>query len=183
MNKYTILGGIALIGLAPAFADQSKFYAELGYARYGIDVSDQDFDPGALQLRGGHMFSPHLGVELEAAIGVNDGSLSGGGTRISVEVDHAITAFLVGRWPVTERVELLGRAGYQKLDVSVTGEQTGQATVRQSGDGEGIVYGGGLEYRFGAYGVRADYTWASEASPFPASDRIETLSVSLTRAF
>lgn len=183
MNKYTILGGIALIGLAPASADQSEFFAELGYARYGIDVSDQDYDPGANQLRGGYMFSPHLGIELEAAVGANDGSLSSGGTRISVEIDQAIAAYFVGRWPITERVELIGRAGYQKLDVSVAGEQTGQATVRQSGDGEGVVFGGGLEYQFGTYGVRADYTWASEASPFPASDRIETISVSLTRAF
>ena len=183
MNKYMILGGISLVGLAPAFADQSEFYAELGYARYGIDVSEQDFDPGAIQLRGGYEFSPYLGVELEAAVGTNDGSVSSDDARLTVAVDQAIAGHFVARWPISERAELIGRAGYQKLDVSVTGEQTGQPTVRQSGDGEGFVFGGGLEYQFGAFGVRADYTWASEASPFPASDRIETLSVSLTKAF
>jgi len=183
MNKYMILSGVALIGLAPAVADEKTYYAELGYARYGIDVSDQDFDPGTIQLRGGYMFSPYLGVELEAAVGANDASLSSQDTRITVEIDQAFAGYLVGRWPVTERAELVGRAGYQKLDISVAGEQTGQATFRQSGDGEGIVFGGGLEYQFGVFGIRADYTWASEASPFPASDRIETLSISLTRAF
>jgi len=183
MNKYMILGGTLLVGFAPALADQSKFYAELGYARYGFDVSEQDFDPGAIQLRGGHMFSPHLGLELEAAVGTNDGSVSSGDTRLIVTVDQAIAAHFVARWPISENTELIGRAGYQKLDVSVSGEQTGQTAVRQSGDGEGFVFGGGLEYDFGVFGVRADYTWASEASPFPASDRIETLSVSLTRAF
>ncbi|MEM7458036.1 MAG: porin family protein [Pseudomonadota bacterium] len=183
MSKYKILSGIALMGFAPAFADQSDFYAELGYARYGIDVSEQDFDPGAIQARAGYMIWPQIGIELEAAAGAHESSLSSGDTRLGVKIDQALAGYLVGRWPVSERIDLVGRAGYQKLDVSVTGEQTGQPTVRQNGDGEGVVFGGGLEYQFDAFGVRADYTWSSEASPFPASDRIETLSISLTRAF
>lgn len=183
MSKYKILSGIALMGLAPAIAEPSGFYAELGYTRYGIDVSEQDFDPGAVQIRAGYMVWPQIGVELEAAAGTHDASLSSEDTRLSVKVDHALAAYLVGRWPVSERIDLVGRAGYQNLEVSVTGEEAGQPTARQSGDGDGLVFGGGVEYQFDAFGVRADYTWSSEASPFPASDRIETLSISLTRAF
>lgn len=183
MIKFVTLIGMALIGLAPSLAEQPGFYAELGYAQFGIDVSDRDFDPGAVQLRGGYMFSPYFGVEAEAAIGAVDGTQSGQGTRLSVEVDQAIAAYLVGRWPVTDRIELIGRTGYQKIDISVEGQDAGQAISRQSGDGEGLVFGGGAEYQFGAFGVRADYTWASEASPFPSSERIETVSLSLTKAF
>lgn len=131
MSKYKILSGIALMGFAPAFADQSDFYAELGYARYGIDVSEQDFDPGAIQARAGYMIWPQIGIEVEAAAGAHKSSLSSGDTRLSVKIDQALAGYLVGRWPVGERIDLVGRAGYQKLDVSVTGEQTDHPTERR----------------------------------------------------
>lgn len=183
MKTRALVCGVLACSCSLAYGDENGFYAEIGYSQYGIDIVDQDFDPSAIQLRAGYRVSPFIGFEAEVSDGFSGASVSAPNEKLTVRVDQTIAGFAVGRWPVTDRVDLFGRVGYQAMDVSVKGEVTGQQTVRQSGDGEGIVYGGGAEYRFGKFGVRADYTWSSEASPFPASDRIETLSIGVTHRF
>ncbi|MEL7033006.1 MAG: porin family protein [Pseudomonadota bacterium] len=183
MKNSLAITGALFVALSPAAVAESGFYAEAGYARYGIDVVEQDFDPGAAQVRGGYMFTPNFGVELEGATGLHDASVSDAGTRLTIELDYIISANLIGRYPLSDRLQVLGRIGHQTIDLTVIGEATGEDTVRQSGDDDGFVFGLGLEYQFDQFGVSAGYTRADEASPFPSSDRIEVLSIGLTRRF
>ncbi len=183
MNKFVIVGCVIACGQLPAVGQEAGPYVEVGYALQGIDIVDQDFDTSAAQARGGYMITPYLGVEAEGSYGLKGASIEGQGTAISVRVDGAIAGYAIARWPVADRIELIGRVGYQQIDVSVKAEEAGEPTTRMSGDGEGVVYGGGVQFQLDGFAVRADYTWSSEASPFPASDRIETISVGIAKRF
>ena len=183
MKHSLTIPAILMMTFAPVAVAEAGFYAEAGYARYGIDIVEQDFNPGAFQVRGGYMLNSYFGVELEGTIGIHDDSVSDAGSRLTIELDHTVAASLVGRLPLSERLQIIGRIGHQTINLKVSGEAVGEETVRQSGNDDGGVLGAGLEYRFEQFGLRADYTRSDEASPFPASDRVEVLSIGLSRKF
>ena len=183
MKHHLILAGLVASAALPAVAQESGFYGEAGLAAPVFDIASRDFAPVTVQVRGGYMLGEHFGVELEAATGIADATESEAGSSISLEINHMIAGYAVARWPVSDRIGLVGRVGYQQIDVSVEGRSPGDPVFRQSGDGEGAVFGGGVTYDLGGFGVRADYTWAGDASPFPSSDKIGTVSIGLTKSF
>ncbi len=166
-----------------AMAGDENYYAEIGYTRFGLDILGRDFDPTALQLRGGYRVNPVFGVEVEAAYSLNGATIKGTTDTATLKFDQSLAGFVLAKWPLTQRVDVIGRVGYQKIDASIKVEQAGLITFQQKGKGEGFIYGVGVAYKFDGFGLRADYTWSGEASPFPTSERIETLSLSLSKSF
>ncbi|MEQ9314841.1 MAG: outer membrane beta-barrel protein [Henriciella sp.] len=183
MKIQMILAGVAASAVLPAVAQESGFYGEAGLAVPVFDVAERDVSPVTVQARGGYMASEHFGFELEAATGIADAEESDGASSVSVEINHMIAGYAVARWPVNEKLGLVGRVGYQQIDVSIEGRSPGDPVFRQSGDGDGVVFGGGVTYDLGGFDMRADYTIAGEASPFPSSDKIGTFSLGLVKRF
>ena len=117
---------------APAMAQDpaSPVTGSIGYTHLDGD----DGSLGAVTGRLGYRFTPYIGIEGEASVGVQDED--------------------VGTVPVSPNVELFGRVGYGTT--SLKGEVAG---VDVSEDGESINYGAGANWFFdGQNGVRADWT-------------------------
>ena len=141
------LASLAALAVAtPAFAQGD---IELGAAYSHFDADGANLD--ALTARGTYFFTPHVGVEGEASIGVGDDNVG----AAKVELDNSLAAFGVVQMPVAERVDLFARAGYASNDYNVDVPGLGSA----SGSDDGFAYGvGGKVYLNDRFGVRADVT-------------------------
>lgn len=115
---------------------RSDFRLGRGLGGFGFDSTDT-----AYNLYGGSFFNNNVGVE----IGFNDfGKVArAGGTTKAM----GLNASLVGRLPVTQQFNVLGRLGttYARTDVSAS-PLSGLATGSESGFG--LAYGLGVEYAF-----------------------------------
>jgi hypothetical protein len=155
---------IAAALLAPAAASaqtaDSGFYGSAGYAI--ISPNGAPSDLGAVNLRGGYQFNPYLGVEVEGALGVDDGHFTTGtgatAIRGSYKLDWSVGAFGVARYPVSDKFDVFARAGV------VHGEFKGKArsgtTVVSASSNDELFAGGvGAQFNIDAQnGIRADYT-------------------------
>jgi opacity protein-like surface antigen len=125
-----------------------------GTAYIGLNIGRSDFQLGrslgafpfdsedtSYNVYGGSFFSNNLGVE----IGLNDfGKIARGGRTTKA---MGLNTSLVGRLPVTQQFNLMGRLGttYGHTDVSAS-PLSGLATGSESGFG--LAYGVGVEYAF-----------------------------------
>lgn len=139
----------ATVAVVP-MASAQGWYADGGYTFAGIDEGGVDVDLGGVTLRGGYDFSPNFGVEAEGVIGVADDDFGG----VSVELDHLVGVYGKGIWPVSDTVDLYGRAGVVEGELSVSGGGFGA-----SDSDTGIAYGvgGTLDLTDRMY-ARGDYT-------------------------
>ncbi len=123
------VAALALAGAAQAqiFLDP-KFEASAAYSR----VSDSDGDAviGALTLRGGVDFSSFLGFEAEGSIGVFDDDDE------DVELDSALGAFAKGTFLVTPNIDVHGRAGLGRVELTAAGEGQDETGVALGLGGE-----------------------------------------------
>lgn len=149
-----ILAAAAVSALAaPAFAQSVQgpsYYGTLGYSQ--LDHSDGDL--GAVTGRIGAKFSPYIGVEGEASVGVKDDDFTIAGVDGKLEHEYDAAAYVVGTLPVTQNLELFARGGYgtTKIKAEIAG-------IDEDADGESWNYGAGANYYFdGQNGVRADWT-------------------------
>lgn len=149
-----LLAAVAVAAVSsPAFAQSIQgptYYGTLGYSQ--LDHSDGDL--GAVTGRIGAKFSPYIGVEGEASVGVRDDDFNVAGVDGSIEHDYDAAAYVVGTLPVSPNLELFARGGYgtTKIKAELGG-------VEQEADGESWNYGAGANYYFdGQNGVRADWT-------------------------
>gem|GEM_PF-1442310 len=132
------------------------------YGSLGATMYDVDSELFGAQARFGWQSKSFFGAELEGSIGVRDEdtTITVGGVPLAgnLGVDTQIAGFGVARIPVSERINLLGRVGYHRADLS--GEVTDGVTVTDLDfSAEGIAYGVGAEYALGRKtSVRADYT-------------------------
>lgn len=132
----------ALFGLPALAHAEAQVYGTVGYANLDVDPVNL----GAIQGRLGVQFNPYIAVEGEAAFGIQDDEIAG----VSVELKHEIAAFLVGKVPVSESVNLFARVGYSSNEIEVAGAGV---------SGDGFAYGVGGEAFFTANdGVRLDWT-------------------------
>jgi opacity protein-like surface antigen len=146
--------GIAL--LAGASAASAENYASIGYSK--IDL--EGIKLGAVNARLGTNINPWFGVEGELAIGVDDDSETvpagdpdfPAGTY-AVDLKHQIAAFAVARAPLGEGFTVFGRVGYASSKAEFTSPT---ASVQAKGDG--VAYGIGAQYQFGANAIRGDVT-------------------------
>lgn len=155
---------VAAALLAPAAASaqtaDTGFYGSAGYAI--ISPSGAPSDLGAINVRGGYQFNPYLGIEVEGAVGVDDGHFTSGtgatAVRGSYGLDWSVGAFGVARYPVSDQFDVFARAGV------VHGEFKGKArsgatTVRVNDNDEAFAAGVGAQVNFDdKNGIRADYT-------------------------
>lgn len=178
------LGLLAPAGAGHAVAEGPGWYGSAGYGHTSFETSQLDVQVGAIEARIGYQFPGWFGIEAEAAFGVSDYSVTGGGSnRILIELDHSAGAFAVARVPVGSRAAFRARLGYRESRFTLDTRSPGDPPFRQSASDGGVVVGIGGEYAFGDLGLRADYSRAIDATPFRDVDHTDTLSISIVKRF
>jgi hypothetical protein len=140
MTKFALSAAVAAAAMLamPMSVASAEPYVGLGYTHYDTD----DGDIGGATGRLGYNFNRNLGVEGEATFSVDDDD--------AVELDQAYAGYVVGRLPVSQSFDLLGRVGYQNAEFS---------TPLGDADADGLGYGVGAQWNVNqTFGVRADYT-------------------------
>jgi hypothetical protein len=174
MLKIATISAVALLATFASAAqaqDAGKYYVEGGYAN--VDFDGENF--GAANFGAGIKFNKYFGAEANVAFGISEQSYTEQGVTVDVKVDNIVAAYLVGSYPVSANVELLGRIGYLR------GELSGEAgNTKVSIDDDAFAAGVGVRYfpNGGLNGVRADFTRAD----FDGND-VDQLSISYIRRF
>ncbi len=144
------------MAVAPAQAQETGLYVNGGVTHFSADTVDL----AGITGRVGYNFTPYVGVEGEATVGVIDDG--------NVELDKEAALFGVARWPVGERIDLFARAGVSHVDVT-------------GGEDEGFAFGLGGNYWFTPVdGIRADIT---RHNVDDAGGDVDAFSVSYARRF
>ena len=162
----SILLGIAALGFSTtAYAQDSNAYVNLGVKTY-------EFDTYNLMARLGYNFSQNFGIEAEGSLGLIDNEIR---TGVDLETQWDLGAYIVGRVPVSEKLDLFARAGYTSVNFHVEG--TGVQTADFNADG--FAVGGGLQYNISDLnGIRIGYTY-NEADGIDA----DVIDLSFVRKF
>jgi hypothetical protein len=141
--------GIAAFA-APAMAQDANsgvtYYGNLGYT--GVDSKGTDLS--AIDGRLGARFGRYLGVEGEAAFGVNSDSV---GSGTNVRLNNAEAVYGVAYLPVRPNIDLFARVGYGGEDYHFSGAFPGHDNTNSWNYGVGAQY-----FWDGKDGVRGDYT-------------------------
>ena len=163
----TAAAGLAAAILAPAAASAQDLTPITTYGTAGYAASEANgVNLGAIQGRVGARFGKYLGVEGEAAFGVNNDKTYVAGVPVKVDETRQVAAYGVGYLPVAPNADLFVRVGYgsTKLKGSVAGTSA-------SADGDSWNYGVGGQYFFNdKNGVRADYTREEFVSDGPKAN-------------
>jgi hypothetical protein len=147
MNKVAIIAAasaaLGVVGLsAPASAQTAptNWYANLGYTHFDTNRGDL----GGVTGRVGYQFTPFIGAEGEASVGVNESNIG--------KLKDAWGVYGVGAIPVASNIGVFGRVGYQGMDIDGRHGATNQKT-------SGLGYGGGVQWHAAnGFGVRGEYT-------------------------
>ena len=146
-NKLKAFAALCIV-IAPVAAAQGGAEVSGSYSHVDSDAGDL----GAVTARGTYFFSQYFGAEAEASVGVKeeDNSPLFG---FSTELDHSVAGFGVVRAPLSDRVELFGRIGYQSSEISADVPGGGNNSI----DIDGLAYGvGGKFFVTDRLGVRLD---------------------------
>jgi hypothetical protein len=156
----------ALLMATPTVAQDfsNQAYLNLGYTNFALseigdeDVSDADFNLGAVTARGGARLTNYFGVEGELGVGVRDQKEGSGVNSVRSKLNYEAAAFVVGYLPVSPNGELFARAGVGTTELEIEeGSALGGVTTTGSQSVLGLGVGG--QYFFdGVNGVRGDYT-------------------------
>jgi hypothetical protein len=161
----TILASLAAISLVaictPAAA--ANYYGSIGYAQ--VDADDASL--GAVAGRVGWQSDSFWGVEAEAAVGTSDETIAG----VDYKIEHALAVYGVARYPVAEGFEVLARLGY------------GTAKVKNSGSDDGVAFGVGAQYNWGANGVRGDFSRTRADLGSGVTEDVNAWAISFVRKF
>lgn len=189
-----LLAPVALLSFSvPAFAEnfEGPFAGTAaGYSRdeVGPEFGDgtelpEDLNRDAAYV---HLFAGYdrevvtkvrLGVEAAIGIGVDD-KLVLSDTAGSLELDPELTFELTGRagYLVTNNAMLYVRGGYQNSRVEAILTETGAPTLRDKGNADGWLAGGGLEYAFGDHlSTRIEYRYSDLGHGGASWDRHQVL--------
>jgi hypothetical protein len=174
MLKIATISAVALVAAFAGAAqaqDAGKYYVEGGYAN--VDFGGENF--GAANFGAGIKFNKYFGAEANAAFGISEQSYTEQGVTVDVKVDNIVAAYLVASYPVSENVEILGRLGFLRGELS---GKSGNTEV--SIDDDAVAAGVGVRYfpNGGVNGVRADFIRAD----FDGND-VDQLSISYVRRF
>lgn len=148
----------ALRGTRGRRGNAGGFYGTLGGVLY-----DTDIDSFGLEGRIGYDSGRIFGAEVEGSIGIIDEddtvSSANGPVELESGFDYNVAAFAVARWPLTQRLSLHTRAGYDFREITVEGEDSQGNTAEASADLDGFAFGVGAQYLFSPRsGLRIDYT-------------------------
>jgi len=145
-----LLGASVTMLSAPAFAQDSGWYGDIGYQHHSIDGSGVDADIGAITAHAGYNFTPNLAAEGELGFGIADETVAG----VDIGLSHLVGAYGRVQAPLSENLTIFARAGFVQAELEAEA-----AGVSVSDTETGAGYGIGGEFRFdGQNGVRVDYT-------------------------
>jgi hypothetical protein len=167
----------ATMTLAPAAALAQDTTVEPGaYANLGFAYATQGgVHLGAIQGKVGYRINNWVGVEGEAAFGVDDDTVRVGAASAKVELKHQFAAYVVGFAPVAANTDLFARVGYGTTKIGASA-----AGAAASGSDESINIGAGVQYHFdGKNGVRLEYL----RSEYNDGGHSNTWGVSYSRRF
>jgi OOP family OmpA-OmpF porin len=157
--KKIIAGSVLFAALAasPAFADMGfSAGASLGYSN--ITIGDQgvnaDFNDVGYKIFGNYMFNDNWGVE---GSWLDFGNLSATIGGINAEISaNGFDLFAVGSFPVSDTIDLFGKAGFLNWDASTKIDGIDQG----SDNGNDLALGlGGRFSTSSNFGIRAEYEW------------------------
>ena len=155
-------GGFAPAFVNPQFRSSNGLRQAYTYGTLGGVLYDVDNDLYGIQGRLGWQSKSFFGAEVEGSFGISDedDTIVLGGTPVDtdLEIDTQIAAFAVGRFPVSNRFNVLGRVGYHNTELDLELDD-GTTSVSDDFSEDGIAYGVGAEYAIDRKtSVRADYT-------------------------
>lgn len=149
-----LLAAVAVSAIAaPALAQSNpepRGYGSLGYTHLDGDATST----GAVTGRLGVNLNRYLAVETEASVGVKDDDFTVAGVDGSIKHEWDAAGYVVGKYPVGDKLELFARGGYghTELKQEIAGGNTDIG-------GDSWNYGVGANYYLdGVNGVRADWT-------------------------
>lgn len=127
---------------------QPQVSASVGFSRF-VDGSE-DFNGQAATGRVTARFHRNFGVEADASLGLVESDIGGYDFKMS----HNVAAYAVGYFPLSEKVDLIGRVGYGTTEFEIS---DGVVTVNDSYSGWTAGVGG--QYFFDdKNGIRMDVT-------------------------
>ena len=146
MKKAALAVALCCAALSPAAFAESELYVNFGGASFSTD----DANITAFTARGGIWLNDLLGTEFEASFGAGADDVDG----VDFELENAFGGYLIAKYPVLPRVDVLGRLGY------TTGEfQAATNGVSTDADADGFAFGlGGEVMLTDQFGLRGDYT-------------------------
>jgi outer membrane immunogenic protein len=154
----TLVSAPVLAQSAPADKPKSNISTYVG-GGYSLYNGGEDIRFSAATLRGGVMFTPNFGAEVEFSKGIGASDLKGlGFANFDLSLDSQISGFVVGRLPMSEQSNLFARLGYSSATLSVKGNGpfTGGSADIELQD---VIWGIGGEYYFNnRLGVRGEVT-------------------------
>ncbi len=139
--------------------NSGHFYGTLG----GV-IQNRELDVFGIEGRIGYDTGNVFGAELEGSLGVvNDNQTVQNPLIGDVEIDtgntYNVAAFAMARIPVSKKLSMHGRVGYDFRRLTVDGKALDGTTVSQSGNFDGPAYGAGVEYALSPRsGLRFDLT-------------------------
>lgn len=128
------------------------------YGNLGAVAYDLDTDIYGIQGRLGYQSANYFGAEVEGSIGLTKDKQTLGALDTELGVDYSVGAFALGRLPVSERFNVIGRVGYHATKFN--GEiDDGVTVIEDSETYDGVAYGVGAEYALNPQNsLRLDYT-------------------------
>ena len=145
--KKTLLATALLTGMmsSAAFAD-TNFYIGAGVGQAEVDFQEiagtsvQDDSDTSWKIYGGYNFNQHFAVELAYTdLGESDVTILGQDTDIDADV---LSIALVGKYPVSEQIDVFGKLGYADIDADADVAGVGSTSVSESD----VLYGLGVDY-------------------------------------
>jgi Outer membrane protein beta-barrel domain len=142
-------------GSAPKAASKISPYVGGGFSLYS-GGEDARFSAGT--IRGGIMFTPNFGAEIEYSKGLGESDdISSNFGNVKFGLDSQVSGFLVGRLPINDQTNVFGRLGYSTATVDVTLSNFSNSTVGV--ELQDVIWGIGGEYYFNdRIGVRGEVT-------------------------
>lgn len=145
--------------MAPASAQESGLYADIGYQFAAIEEDEIQADVGVLTAHLGYNVNSVFAVEGEVGVGVRAEDIGiAMNTNAEIGVDHIFGVYARFQAPISETFKVFARAGLVNVQVGV---QVGEESEEDFADRaeNGAAYGLGAEYHFyRGNGFRLDYT-------------------------
>jgi OOP family OmpA-OmpF porin len=139
-----IIAAALLVATPAAHARDSGLYGGAGIGDFGIKTGGFDATDFSYKFFGGYDFIRYLGMEVEY---IDGGSPSDHGLSIDF---YGFNFTAVGRWPLTDQFDLIGKLGVIDWDARAHGFG--------SDSGTDFSYGVGAEYYFNdQFGLRGEY--------------------------
>lgn len=147
--KRILLASMVMSTVLSAWAvEDHTFYGGAQWMRTTVDAGFLgNLDLDTLGVIGGYQINRHVGIEGNYAVGVGDDTMlfpfDGQVLPMKVEMENYWSASVVGRMPLTDTIDLWGKAGYgsAKFKVSALG-----ASESETDSGYAWALGGQMHF-------------------------------------